>query len=717
MRLAALAFGLATAVLAGAAQAKPVLMPQPISMTEQSGALTVTGPFRANLQGCPQPLTGRAVARLQADVDRLRGGPASGAGVLLSIHCRARDAGYLTLAAKEAYRLEVTGKGVTVDADGPEGMLRALATLRQLAAPVSGAAGLPLVRIEDAPRFAWRGVMIDTARHFMSLPTLKRQIDAMERVKLDVLHLHLSDNEGFRVESKLYPKLTGAASGGQFYTQAQVRDLVAYAADRGVRIVPEFDVPAHTGALVTAYPQVAAQGAPNDPFVTQNRALNPASEATYRFLDALLGEMAGLFPDRNFHVGGDEVSDAAWAHDPSIQAFMTAHGLANRPAMEAWFHARVRGILARHGKTVIGWEEIAATPIPTSVFVQAWRMSNTISATTAAGHPTVVSAGYYLDNLEPAARHYAIDPLDPEADGFTAAEVAEAAKISPLAESAVRPLELKPLPPLTPQQARLILGGEGELWSELVSDEMLDARLWPRAAALAERFWSPASVRDPDALQRRLPIVQGELETLGLQDQASRARMVERLAPGHAQPVLTFLETVAPVRNAAHNHMIRAMLRGQAHPPPQALTTLADIAPVDGTEVRSFEADVQRLVAGDLSAAPAIRARLTAWRDNAGPFAQVAQGHPDLEAALPISAEVTTLSGLGLDLMDSLAAKRPLPEAVRDRAIVALTQAKHEADASARPMFAFVRTQPPADLIVAIAPGIDRLFQAAQAER
>lgn len=715
VRATALSLAVILASLANFAQAQPVLMPQPAVVAWKSGELMISGPFRAKVTGCQEPLTNRALERFQSDAGALRGHAAlAGAGPLLDVRCRDRSGGYLTLASKEAYRLDVSAGGVTIDADGPAGVLHGLATLRQLVGRGAGPAALPFTRIEDKPRFAWRGVMIDTARHFMSVAALKRQIDAMERVKLDVLHLHLSDNEGFRVESRLYPKLTGLASGGQFYTQAEIRDLVAYAADRGVRIVPEFDVPAHTGAITRAYPDLGAEIAPNDPLA--DHALNPASEATYTFLDRLIGEMAPLFPDRDFHVGGDEVSDGAWAHDASVTAFMAGHGLANRQAMEAYFHARVRAMLERRGKTVIGWEEIAATPIPNSVIVQVWQVSNTIAATTAAGHPTIVSAGYYLDYLMPAADHYAVDPLDLEASGFSAAEVAEAAKISPLAAAAVRPMELKPLPPLTPQRAKLVLGGEMELWSELVSDEMLDARLWPRAAAIAERYWSSADVRDPQELQRRLPSVEAQLETLGLQTQALRREMAERLAPGHAETVLTFLDAVAPVRNFAHNHTIRAMLRGQAHPPPQSLTALADIAPVDSAVVEHLESDVRRLVSGDHASALKVRARLQAWVDNDARFEEAARGNPELEAALPVSKEVAGLAKVGLDLLAALTSAHPLSAEAQQRAVAAVTQAQREADASARPIFVFVRPQPPADLLISITPSVRLLLDAAQAQ-
>jgi hexosaminidase len=262
-----------------------------------------------------------------------------------------------------------------------------------------------------------------------------------------------------------------------------------------------------------------------------------------------------------------------------------------------------------------------------------------------------------------------------------------------------------------------VLGGEMELWAELINDHMIDMRLWPRAAALAERFWSPAEVRDPDGLKRRLPVIEGELETLGLQARTQRERAAERLAPGHADVVLTLLETVAPTRNQAHNHTIVAMLRGNAHPPPQPLTSLADAAPTDSFAAWRFEADVKRLVAGDAGAAPAVRAQLTRWRDNDARFAAMATGSPDLEAGKPASAEVAGLASDGLEALNALAAHRPLSAEAQARAAQDIDKAKRFEAASSRPLFSFMRPQPPGDLIVTIGPAVGLLVDAAQAGR
>lgn len=697
---------LALAALPAAAQ--PALTPQPKSATWTEGELKLDGAFQVTWRDCRDARMTPAAARFQRDAAALTGMDLSRkTGPALSIACRADP-------AAEGYRLTIVADGVTLDADGPLGVLRGLATLRQLIETNPPGAALPFATIDDAPRFVWRGLMIDTVRHFMSLDTVKRQIDAMERVKLNVLHLHLSDDQGFRVESKRYPKLQ-ATGDGQFYTQGQVRELVAYAAERGVRIVPEFDVPGHTRAVAQAYPQFAlAPAKPANPLAAMDRALDPTKPETYRFLDVLFGEMAGLFPDAYFHAGGDEVSDAVWLDHPHVQAFMKAQGIASKQALESHFHRKVAAILKKHGKTMIGWEEVAADgTAPKDVVIQAWQTSNATADAVAKGHRTIVSAGYYLDLMEPASFHYQYDPLDTSTAGLTPAEVEKGRKLSPLMAAVMKDaLVAKPLPPLTPEQEKLVLGGEAPMWAEIATDEVLDARLWPRAAALAERFWSPRTVRDIDDLYRRLPVLQDQLRVQGLQDEASRVRMAARLAPGASEPVLTLLDLVGPTRNMAHDHRILAMLRGQKIV--QDLNGLADAAPVDSLVAHRFEARAKAYAGGARGQAPALRADLTIWQANDARFQAVAKDRPALEAALPISADIALMAQAGLMALDAIEAGKPLPDADRARAEAVLARAEAFDAASARPIFSFLGKQPPADLIIKITPGIRALLAAAR---
>lgn len=716
MRQRVIAVLLGSTLVTGAAlpaAARPALMPQPVSAVWAPGDLPLDGAFAIDLSGCRDVLAVRAADRFQRDAERLTGmALAERRGPKLRVACKA-PAPKADPRAAEAYRLTVAAQGVTLDADGALGVLRGLATLRQLIAVNPPSAALPFVVVDDAPRFEWRGVLIDTARHFMTVETVKRQIDAMERVKLNVLHFHLSDDQGFRVESQRFPKLQ-AAGDGQHYTQAQIRDLVAYASDRGVRIVPEFDVPGHTRAIAEAYPELAlGQPKPANAIAAKDRALDPTKAATYRFLDRLFAEMGALFPDAYVHAGGDEVSDAVWLDHPQVRAFMKAKGLNSKAALEGYFHVRVAAILKKHGKTMIGWEEVAATgALPKDVVIQAWQTSNATAASVAQGHRTIVSAGYYLDLLNPASFHYAFDPLDTASAGLTPAEAERGRKLSPIMAAILTDaLVAKPLAPLTPEQEKRVLGGEAALWGELVTDELIDARLWPRAAALAERFWSPRSVRDTDDLYRRLPLVQDQLRVQGLRDQANLDRMAARLAPGQSEPVAMLLDLVGPTRNMAHDHRILAMLRGQQIV--QDLNALADAAPVDSLVAHRFEARAKAFIAGDRSEGPALRADLVAWRANDARFRAVANGRPALDAALPISADLAAMAQAALAALDAIETGKPLATSDHAQAQAVLSRAEAFEAGSARPLFSFLGKPPPADLIIKITPGVRALVNAA----
>ncbi|WEK44050.1 MAG: family 20 glycosylhydrolase [Candidatus Sphingomonas colombiensis] len=704
---------LAAALLASSAIASPVLMPLPQSVVAGEGVLALDGMLAPMWFGCGDTRRLRdATGRLQADLGRQTGMTFAGKAVPVTIACAsvadAADKG-------EGYRLTVAADGIRIDAQGPSGVLRAFATLRQLVAMSPGGVRLAAVTIDDAPRFAWRGVMLDTARHFLTVDTIKRQIDAMERVKLNVLHLHLSDDQGFRIESRRFPLLT-AGNGGEFYTQAQIREIVAYAADRGVRVVPEIDFPAHTRAIVDAYPAIGVRGKPG-PLGIADTALNPASPETYRFLTVLIGEMAALFPDPVFHVGGDEVPKGVWDADEGVKALMARESLKDTRAVEHYFHRRVQQILRRAGKTMFGWEEIATGPgVETDAIVQAWQTSNATADSTARGYRTVVSAGYYLDLLMPADFHYAIDPADSAAAGLTPEFANGLRKVSPFLESFVTDSQIAfPRPPLTPEQEKLILGGEAPLWAEIVTDELVDQRMWPRAAALAERFWSARSVRDPVDMYRRLGEVSALLSVTGTHDQANIARMATRLSPNAPEPVLTLLSLVGPVRNMAHDHRIKAMLAGKRIEQP--LNALADAAPVDSMAARRFAAAAVNYTKGDRALAPLLIAELTRWRDNDASFVAISAGRPLLEAARPTSAQIAALAASGLEAVAAIKAGKSLDAAAMARARALLDTLDQQEKASWRPIESFLKPQPAADLIVKIGPGIRTLIEAAGAAR
>jgi hexosaminidase len=252
------------------------------------------------------------------------------------------------------------------------------------------------LKLDDQPRFAWRGLMLDCSRHFLPVGVIERNLDAMAAVKLNVFHWHLSDDQGFRAESKLYPKLQQFGSDGMFYTQDQMREVVAYAAARGIRVVPEFDIPGHTLSWLVGYPELAAGTGPFEigrHFGVFDPVLDPTREETYTFLDGFIGEMAALFPDPFFHVGGDEVNGKAWKESKEVQAFAKAHGLKDTLAIQTYFNQRILKVLQKYGKNMIGWDEILGPDLPQDAVIQSWRGADSLAAAATKGYRGILSAG------------------------------------------------------------------------------------------------------------------------------------------------------------------------------------------------------------------------------------------------------------------------------------------------------------------------------------
>jgi len=384
----------------------------------------------------------------------------------------------------ESYTLEVSPKQARLKSPTPVGALRGMETFLQLVDLDATGFGAPAVEIHDQPRFPWRGLSWDVSRHWMPIEVVKRNLDGMAAVKLNVFHWHLSDDQGFRVESKTFPKLHEMGSDGHYYTQEQVKEVIAYARDRGIRVVPEFDMPGHSTAWFVGYPELASGPGPYQierRWGVLNPAMDPTRDEVYQFLDAFVGETAALFPDEYFHIGGDEVNGKQWKSDPRIQAFMQQHAMRSTADLQTYFSERLVEIVERHGKKPIGWDEVLHPGLPKNVVVQSWRGQRSLATAAQQGYMGVLSAGYYLDLIEPASRHYRADPLEGATAGLTA-------------EERVR-----------------ILGGEACMWEEFASSATVDSRLWPRLAAIAERLWSPQSVKDVDSMYRRLAVVSREL--------------------------------------------------------------------------------------------------------------------------------------------------------------------------------------------------------------
>ncbi len=690
----------------------------PASVHFEAGSLRLSHRMRIDWLGYKDSLLERAVDRFVENLRRrtgleiVRDNSIDEPPVAISIDCAAADPDYLSNKEKESYSLKVSDGGVAIQAAGPAGVLRALATLLQLAQAGSDGFGLREAVIDDQPRFVWRGLMIDVSRHFMPLGLVEHEIDAMEQVKLNVLHLHLTDSESFSIESKVYPLLQqNGAMDGRYWTQDEVRELVAYARDRGVRVVPEFEMPGHMKSWLLGYPELASGPGPfhlGSDYAGGGAALNPADGRVYAFLDGLIGEMAGLFPDQYFHIGGDEVIGKQWASNPSIQGFMKEHGFKDKGELEAYFVGRVNEIVRKHGKTMIGWDEVLDGNVPKSMAVEAWRSSRMMAVAVKAGHETIVATPYYLDWLLPAGKHYVNDPMDTNVWGITQEEFKAANKEGGLLTSA---FVLQGEIPLTAEEKSLVLGGEAEMWSETTTPEMLDAGLWPRSAAIAERFWSPREVRDVNDMYRRLSSIDKLLATLGTNQYANQQRMLFRIAPQDPAPLETLAGIVEPIKFLGHWHNMRGGLQPDQN-------TMADAALPESLEARQFCDRVHALLTvsgSDKDLSSRLTSQLQQWQANDAPFVRAIGGIPNWQPMIETSADVRALATIGLDAMGFLAAKRAPGKAWIDAAKAAIGKQRKFADASAGFHNSAVKPkQPASEVLIAILPGIVELETAAE---
>jgi hexosaminidase len=438
----------------------------------------------------------------------------------------------------------------------------------------------------------------------------------------------LSDDQGFRVESKRFPRLQQFGSDGNFYTQAEVRQVVAYAQERGIRVVPEFDMPGHTTAWLIGYPELGSAPGPYEivrKWGVFEPVLDPSREPTYAFLDALIGEMAALFPDPYFHIGGDEVDDAQWKQSSSIQAFAREHRLANSRELQAYFNHRVQKILKKHGKIMIGWDEVLAPMLAPDAVIQSWRGPASLAEAAAKGYGAVLSSGYYLDYLQPAGFHYGIDPLGGAAGNLSAQETAR------------------------------ILGGEACMWAEYVSPETVDSRIWPRLAAIAERFWSPRETTDVDSMYQRLGPVSRWLEWAGVRHRDKPVLLLNRLAGGRPAEVLYQLAAVSEATGIEG----RRDLRDNASRIP--LNRFVDAATPESELARKLEGLVKVLPA-DRAAVQQLRATLAEWADIDARLKPVLEANAILAEILPLAANLATAGRIGLTALNYIDENRPAPE-------------------------------------------------------
>jgi len=424
-------------------------------------------------------------------------------------------------------------------------------------------------------------------------------------------------------------------------------------------------MPCHTTSWFAGYPQLASG---SGPYQVETRwgvldaAMDPTRESTYRFIDQFLGEMTTLFPDAYFHIGGDECDGKEWDASPSIKAFMQAHGIKDNAALQSYFTARVQKLVAARHKIMEGWDEVLQPDTPKDVVIQSWRGTAALAAAARQGNRGLLSTGYYIDQNQSAAQHYLADPLGDEGG------------------------------PLTADERARVLGGEATMWSEFVTADNIDSRIWPRTAAIAERLWSPREVRDVDSMYERLAQVSQKLSSYGLEHRSSTQMMIERMS-GNAdpEPLKVLASVVQPPEGYA-----RGELREYRNFTP--LNRLVDAVPPESDTAREFSDLVKRIVAGKASPQQLQQARnwLLLWRDNDAKLQpQLAASGVTAELA-PVSRTLSQVAAIGLRALDDLQNHRVLDAD-------ALNQAKRQLEEAAKPQ---------AVLIDKIVPSVALLVQA-----
>jgi hexosaminidase len=523
----------------------------------------------------------------------------------------------------ESYSLTVTPQLITLRAATVVGAFHGMETLLQLVQLKENEATIPVASIEDTPRFQWRGLMIDVSRHFEPVNQIERTLDGMAMVKLNVFHWHLSDDQGFRAESKIYPKLTGLGSNDDFYTQEQMREVVAYARARGIRVVPEFDIPGHTVSWMVAYPQLGSSKGPfhlPDVAGIHDEALDPTREATYVFLNRFIGEMTKIFPDAYFHIGGDEVNGEVWTSNPRIARFMKRKGFEKPSQLQTYFSQRVVRIVEKHGKKPVGWDEVLVPGLPKNVMVQSWRGVDSLAAGARQGYRGILSAPYYLDGMKSNETHYLADPIPADTT-------------------------------LTPEQQKLILGGEVCMWAEQLNDRTIDSRIWPRTAVMAERFWSPQSDRDVASMYRRLPRISIELEQAGLKHITGPAVM-RRSISGEINPtaLTTLAGVLEPVSFGERSHLQHT----DGHTPLDRLVDTVVPDPPSRFEIAQDVDAVLNKTADSTSAEARLTRRFMEWQEIAPMLAAQMQANPRMSDAATRATQLGELGKVGLQALLNL---------------------------------------------------------------
>jgi hexosaminidase len=628
------------------------LMPWPQSVVLNEGNFTLNKNFKVNITGNPNSRIFGGVTRFLRRLDG-RTGIFFEQGFItklnevpdaeLQINCD--KSGKIGLYEDESYHLDIKQNKITINASSDLGALHGLETLLQMLQNNSTSFYFPTSQISDFPRFTWRGLMIDAARHFQPIDVIKRNLDGLAAMKMNVFHWHLVDDQGWRIEMKKHPKLIELASDGLYYTQEEIKNIVKYADERGILIVPEIDVPGHGSAILTAYPEIGSkvttltggtsekniQGTAIATYGIERNAgifsptLDPSNPKTYQLLSELFDEVCPLFPGAYFHIGGDENEGKDWDENPKIQEFKKKNKLATNHELQTYFTMQLVPMLKKHGKQLMGWEEILTKNMSKEAIIHSWRGPNegmiagqSLINAVKKGYKTVLSNGYYVDLMYPIASHYLNDPMPKGSD-------------------------------LTVEEKARILGGEATMWTELVTSTTIDSRLWPRTAAIAERLWSAEDVNDVANMRKRLETVSFRLEELGLTHIRNRAVILRNIANNqNIKSLNEFSNVCEPLKGYTRN---KGGTEYQMYSP---LTLFADACTPDAKDSLAFDDAVNQYLANKI---PENKAKVTAFFNkwiavNKG-LIELSSNAPLVQPILPLSKKLNDASQELLLVLDN----------------------------------------------------------------
>ncbi|TDO73502.1 hexosaminidase [Flavobacterium chryseum] len=628
------------------------LMPWPQSVVLNEGNFALTKNFKVNITGNPNPRIFGGVTRFlrrldgrtgiffeQGFIQKLNEVPTAE----VQINCT--KSGKIGLYEDESYHLDIKQNRITINATSDLGALHALETLLQMLQNNSTSFYFPNAQISDFPRFTWRGLMIDAARHFQPVDVIKRNIDALAAMKMNVFHWHLVDDQGWRIEMKKHKKLIELASDGEYYTQEEIKNIVKYADERGILIVPEIDVPGHGSSILTAYPEIGSkvmtinggtqekniQGTAIATYGIERNAgifsptLDPSNPKTYQLLSEIFDEVCPLFPGSYFHIGGDENEGKDWDANPKIQEFKKKNKLATNHELQTYFTMQLVPMLKKHGKQLMGWEEILTKNMSKEAIIHSWRGPNegvapgqSLVDAVKKGYKTVLSNGYYIDLMYPVESHYLNDPMPKGAD-------------------------------LSAEEKARILGGEATMWTELATPTTLDSRVWPRTAAIAERLWSAEDVKDVANMRKRLETVSFRLEELGLTHIRNRAVILRNIANNqNIKSLNEFSNVCEPLKGYTRN---KGGTEYQMYSP---LTLFADACTPDAKDALAFDEAVTKYLANKT---PENKTRIIGFFNkwiavNKG-LIELSANAPLVQALLPLSKKLTDASQELLFVLDN----------------------------------------------------------------